>query len=528
MVIVWAAVGLLLLIACANVAGLLLARGTARRRDLAIRAALGCGELRLMRYLAIESVLLGAIGGSIGTALGASAIPVLKGLLPASLPRAADVTVDGRVLAAGAVLSVVMALLFGMLPSLRAARAPAAGALRTRGAMERSSLLRTATVGAQIAITLVLLVGAALASRSMLKAASVPPGFNPDDVLTVDLSLPSARYPEVDDHRRFYAAVLDRVSAGARVTAAAVTGTLPLGGSPATDFTAEGSPPRDAVTADIVPATPAYFRAMEIQVVAGRTFSASDRDGGPPVAIVSESAARALWPGMNPLGRRFTMHDWGEPYDATVVGIVADVHQNGLDAAPSSSVYYPFAQFPHTTLSNSIVIRHAGNLASATAVVRSAIRRADPGQPITRVAAFTDILSRSLAERRFNALLVTVFGLMALALSVVGLYGLVAYLLQSRRREIAVRVALGASPSRIVRLAVLLAARPVSAGMVAGLVAAAWAARAAQSLLFGVTAGDPASFAAAVAIVAGAAAAALAVPLFRALGADPVSGLRAD
>ena len=384
------------------------------------------------------------------------------------------------------------------------------------------------TVAIQIAITLVMLVGAGLLGRSMLRAASVAPGFNPDHVLTIDLSLPAARYQDVDAHRRFYTGVLERLSGAPGVTAAAVTGTLPLGGSPATDFTAEGSSPSDTVTADVVPVTPAYFRAMQIQILAGRAFESSDRDGATPVAIVSASAARALWPGENALGRRFTMHDWGDPYDATVVGVVADVHQNGLDAAPSSSVYYPFAQFPQTTLSNAIVIRHAGDVPAATAAARVAIRTVDPEQPITRVATFTDTLSRSLAERRFNALLVAAFGAMALALAAVGLYGLVAFLLQSRRREIAVRMALGATPSKIVRLVVLLAGRPVCAGLIAGLLAAAWAARAAESLLFGVTATDAASFATATAAVCAAAAAALVLPLVRALRADPVSALHGD
>jgi predicted permease len=528
MLVVWAAVWLVLLIATANVSALLLARATARQRDMAVRVALGGSRARLFRLLAAESGVLGIAGGALGIAIAALALPALRASLPATLPRAADVSLDPRVAGAGLLLALLMTTLFGTISAWRPAAAPATDALRTRDGSSRGGAVRAAIVGAQIAITVVLLVVTGLLGRSMLNAASVSPGFDGDAVLVVNLSLPAARYPDAASHARFYGDVLERLAGTASIESAAVTGALPLGGSPATTISVTGRQAQQTFTADIVPASRRYFDVLRIPLLAGRGFEDGDRRGGVAVAVVSQRAARDFWPGEEAIGQRLTMRDWGQPYEATVVGIVADVHQNGLEAVPTPAVYFPLTQFPETTISHAIVVRHASTTADAAAAVRAAIRAVDPDQPITRAIAMNDILARALAERRFNALLVGVFGAVALSLSAVGLYGLLTFLLASRRREIAVRVALGATPAAIVRLGATLGGRPVGVGLIAGLATALAGGRAASAVLFGVGPRDPATLLAAVSAVAAIALAAAILPLRSAVTADPIDALKAD
>jgi len=525
--VLWGAVGVLLVIAFANVANLLLMQGSLRARELSLRTALGATRLTLMRTLAIESAALGVAGGAAGAALAALGLAAITPLLPAALPRVSDVAVDGTLIAAGIALSVVCSLIFGLVPAVRASRGEALGALRTREGVTGRSILSDAFVAAQVALTVALLFGAGVLGRSLLLVNRVPLGFDPDRVMTLDLSLPGGRYATASSHAAFYGRVLEQLATSNGVSEAAVTGALPLSPTAATTMVPQDGRNDVQLTADVVTASPRLFAALRIPLVRGRLFTDLDRAGGAPAAVVNETAARQFWPvGIDPIGRTIEMRDWGSPYSATVVGIVGDVRQQGPDQPVSPAVFYPFAQFPETTLTQTIVVRSDAAVTQVIDEVRAAVARVDPNQPIARAETMTARIATALAPRRFDVLLLAAFAASALLLATVGVYGIVAFAMASRTREIGVRMALGAAPRQIARLAAARGAGPMAIGILAGAAASMLLARMLETFVFGVATRDGWSLAAATLVAAGAALVAVTIPARRAMCVDPVVALR--
>ena len=527
LLLLWSAVGLLMLIAFANVANLLLMEGSVRERELTVRTALGAPRAALMRLLAVEAAVAGSIGGVAGALLGAWGLAAIRTALPPSLPRVSDVHVDFALVASGVIVAIVATLAFGLVPAARASRRDAAAALRNRESSASGSRVRDALVAGEVALTLVLLFGAGLLGRSLWAAARTPMGFDTGDVVTVDLSLPGARYAGSAAHALFYGSVIERLASTPGVESAGVTGALPLTPTAATTIVTRDLPDDQQPMADVVTASPGFFTALRLPLLRGRGFAAADRAGAPPVALVNETAARTLWPaGTDPIGRTLEMRDWGAPYRATVIGIIGDVKQAGADRSTRAAIYYPFAQFPQTTLTQTIVVRSRGPVADTVARVRAAVREIDPQQPLGVTAPMSERVSAALAPRRFDLILLGAFGLAALLLAGVGVYGIVAFAMAARAREIGIRIALGASPAQIARLAIGKGATPIVFG-VAGGAAASWlCATAVSSLLYGVAPRDALSLAIAAALIAAAGIAAITGPALKALRIDPAISFR--
>jgi len=527
LLLLWAAVGVLTLIAFSNVANLLLMEGSVRERELAVRAAIGAPRTALIRQLAIEAAVAGAIGGVTGSAFGAAGLLLFRGSLPASLPRVSDVHIEFWLIPASIAFSIAATVAFGLVPAFRASRRDAASALRARETTPSGSRLRNSLVTAEIALTLVLLFGAALLGRSLLAASRVPMGFDPSGIAAVDVSLPAARYDDSAAQARFYSTVLEHLSSVEGVDSTGVTGALPLSPTAATTMVAQDGPDDQQPVPDIITATPGFFSTMRIPLRRGRGFNAADRAGAPAVALINETAARTMWPaGVEPIGRSIDMRDWGEPYRAMVIGIVGDVHQAGGDRETRTAVYYPLAQFPHGTLTQSIVVRPRAGWTGATGAIRDAVRITDPNQPLGSTAPMEERISAALAARRFNLFLLGGFAAAALLLAGVGIYGIVAFAMAARAREIGIRVALGAAPRQIVWLTVSKGLTPIAAG-VAGGGAVAWIAAAAiGGLVFGIEPRDGISLASAAGLITCAAVAAIAGPARRALRVDPAISFR--
>jgi predicted permease len=477
----------------------------------------------------IESVALGTAGGAIGTLLGSWAVLIVRPFLPTSLPRVSDVAVDGGVIAFGIALSVVSALAFSVVPALRASVRDPMDALRSRESSGGSSRLRDALVAAEVALTLMLLVGAGLVGRSLLSVSHVPLGFDPDGLLTMDISLPPARYEGASAHRQFYDAVLERLAALPGVSATGVSGALPLTPTAATTMEPQDGMSNLDATADVVPLTPGAFASLRIPLVRGRLFVDGDRTGAAPVAVVNASAAREFWPaGIDPVGRSITMRDWGAPYRATVVGIVGDVHQASPDAPVTPAVYYPFAQFPETTLTQSILVRATQPIERILPALREIVRSIDRDQPIAHFATMDERLASATAQRRANVLLLGAFAAAALLMASVGVYGVVASAMAARTREIGVRMALGATRRHIARLATMRGAGPMLAGIAIGLAGALLEGRLVGTLLFGVRPHDPATLLLAVVLLMAVGVIAVSGPVRRAMRVDPLDALRSD
>jgi predicted permease len=523
----WAAVGLVLLIAAANIANLQLMQGALRDRELAIRRALGAGRTRLLRQLLAECLLLGGVGGTAGILLGLWSAPALASALSPTLPGVAELTPGLRVAVFSGLLSVLTVAAFAIGPALRASNR--AGSLRDRSGTAGSSRLRAALVACEVAMTVVLLTGAGLLARSFTTLLRIDPGFDPEGVVTFDVTLPAARYPDAAAHADFHSRLLERIAAMPGVLSAATTGALPMTGTPATTMVPEGKTEADDLQADVVTVSPDLFTTLRMPLLQGREFSPLDRRGSAPVVIVNESAARQFWPDApSPLGRRLVMHDWGSPYEAEVVGVVGDVRQMGLDQSTRPAAYYPIAQFPETLLREAVVIRASGAVEPVVTAARTAVAGVDPDQPVASMRLLTDVLASAVAQRRFNVVLVSAFAAAASVLAGLGIYGVVAFAVAQRTREIGVRVALGARTAHIVRLAGRVAAIPLAVGLTAGMAAAQAASASIQSLLFDVRSTDPVTLAAVAVAVAVLGGLACLAPMRRALRVDPAVALRIE
>ncbi len=504
LLVLMAAVGLVMLVACANVANLLLVRATTREREMALRAALGATRHRIARQLLVESVVLALAGGALGVGLAALAV---RGAPLDDAPRLAAVALDGRVLAFALAVSVATGLLFGLAPALHLARVDLQGALRgggrgvagPGGAPQR---LRVALITGEVALSVVLLVGTGLLLRSFAALQAVRPGFAAEGVLTAQLDLPGRRYPKLDEQPpAFWAALLAQLRATPGVRAAAVASNVPLTGGDRARVTVAGraTAPDAGETVRPLVVSEDYFRTLGIPLVRGRAFTAEDGPRAPRVVVVNAEAARRFWGGRDPLRAQVTL---GDPADTasgltnlTVVGVVGDVAQAGVAAPPEPQVYAPAAQHPARGLF--VAVRTAGAPEALTGVVRRAVAALDPELPVFDVATMPARVAKDVARPRATAALVALFGAVALLLAAVGIYGVVAYAVAQRTRELGVRLALGARASDVVRLVVRQAMTPVAAGTGVGLVAAGVAARAIRGLLYGVGAADPVTFVAA-------------------------------
>jgi len=523
------AVSLVLLIACANVASLLLSRAAVREKEFAIRAALGAGRARLAQLVLVESLLLGLVGGALGLGVAYLGLDALLAILPTEVPSLIEIRVDPRVLAYTFLVSLASGVLFGLVPALQGTRETGHGALkegRSPGGSTRQRV-RQALVVSEIALALMLLVGAGLLMRSFFRLRSVDPGFNPTGLLTLQLSLSGAR-DEEDAARitQFYQEVLERFGTVPGAVSAGAMSWLPLGGpGSATSFKLMDRPEPPAgesPTGEVRIVQGDLFRTMGIPLRRGRVFEARDRADSPKVVVINETLANLFWPGQDPLGKRLAM-SWGEDIQAEIIGVVGDVRLNSLNTAPRSTLYWAQPQLRNEFMTFMVRTRSAPlELAGA---LRAQVHALDPQQPVANVQTMEEVLSRSLNQPRFTVTLLGVFAAVALLLALVGIYGVISYLVSQRRHEIGVRMALGARASDILRMILTQGAWLAGVGIALGLAGAFATARYLESLLFNLPATDPLTFAGISVLLATVALVASFVPARRATRVDPMVAL---
>jgi len=531
------AVGAVLLIACANVANLLLARSESRQKEIAVRVALGAGRHRIVRQLLTESMALSVVGGAAGIALAYALTQGLVALDPLKIPRVQDIALDARVLAFTAAISALTGVLFGIVPALQSSRTDLQSVLKEGGRDSRvgAGWLRRVLVTSEIAASVVLVAAAMLLARSFARLLDVDAGFNPAHVLTLRTSLPNATYTDSAAMVRAYAEVGRRLRESPGVQAAgAVTG-LPMASTRGDwGIRIEGRPmdPREGLAADWQVVTPGYFEALGTPLRGGRTFSDADTASSLPVIVVNETMAKKYWPGVDAVGRRMTMGSndrW-----ITVVGVVADIHHRGLDMEPRPEMYRPHTQFRYGGADAPAVpmmtwaVRTTDDPRAAVSYARAAVSAVDARLGISDVATMDAVVADSTSDRRLNMLLFVLLGTLALALAAVGVYGVVAYSVSQRTHEIGVRMAIGARPNDVVRLMLGEGGRLAVAGVAAGSLVALAAARLMRGLLFEVSATDPLTFGAVAAGLLAVALLASYIPARRATRVDPMIALRGE
>ena len=528
------AVCFVLLIACANMANLLLARSAGRRKELAIRSALGAGRFELTRQALTESMLLALAGGTCGLWLASWGTDLLQKLGTTVIPELAGIQLDGRVLVFTLAISLATGVLFGLAPVLQAAPDAIEGLKaggRSTGGGTANPAVRRALVISQMAVALVLLAGAGLLVRSFARLQGVQPGFEPGNVLTGNLALPEVQYPTAPKQVAFYRAAIERIRQLPGVRYAAAVSVLPEStnfDTTATQIEGHNVPPGEEPYLDRYIVTPDYFRALSIPLVRGRLFTERDNAQVPMVALIDETAARMYWQGQDPLGKRFRVGGFDMPMDKapwrTVVGVVRDVYQYGLDAQLSAQLYFPHAQFP--TRYMTLVVKCAGNPAQLAVGVRARVRTVDKNQPLYDVATMEEVMAEATAGRRFSLVLLAIFSAVALSLAAVGIYGVVSYSVTQRTQELGTRMALGARRRDILRLVLGQGMAMILAGAGAGVAAALLLTRFLAGLLFGVSATDAAAFGGATVVLMAVGLAACYLPARRAARADPMAALR--
>jgi len=531
------AVGLVLLIACVNVANLLLARVAARESELALRTALGASRVRLVRQLLTETLTLSVLGGAAGILLAAFSLDALLALQPQGVPRLAEVRVDRAVVSFAGVLSVLTGLLFGVFPALQMLKRSAAEGLReaSRGVLAgRGQRMRSGLVVGQMALAMMLLAGAGLLLRSFTQLRRVDPGFRSENVLTFRLSLPESAYKDEAARAAFHDRLMPGLAAlpGVR-TAAGIMG-VPLGGIRFNfAFEVKGRPPLPMAqqpSMETRVATPEYFRAMGIPVLRGRTFEARDAAGAPPVAVISEAAVQKYFPGEDPLGRFITL-GWGRGegrpnVGGEIVGIVADVKDRSLAAEKQPEIYVPYAQVPTETMD--IVLRTNVAPRALVPAVEKVVHDIDPELPVARVATLDEMVARSISEPRFYMVLLGAFAAMAVFLAALGIFGVLSYSVVQRSREIGIRVALGAHPQDVLRMVLGHAAGLALVGVLVGLAGALALSRAIRSLLFELSPTDPLTLGSMAVLLGAVALLASYLPARRATRVDPLIALRSE
>jgi len=531
LLVLLSAVGVVLLIACANVANLMLARATARQKEMAIRAALGATRWRVVRQLLMESVLLACVGGACGWLLAVWGVDALVALSPAGTPRLSEISLDGRVLSFTMIASVLTGIVFGLFPALAASQ-PNLNETLKEGGREAASggsrhRLRSTLVVTEVALAVIVLAGAGLLVKSFARLQAVKPGFDPMQQTTMLIWLSEAKYNERAARLAFITELIAQLDALPGVQSAAVANDLPLRGTDLTNYpTLEGRPPaglNERILTGVHAIGPRYFKAMSIPLRAGREFTERDVDRSSVVTVVNETAARLFWPGEEAIGKRFRFGG-GRAEWIEVVGVVGDVRHEGLQEEAGPHVYLPLLQVPWPTLK--VALR--SNLAptALASAVRQQVQAIDPQQPVSDVKTMSEIMAQSVAPRRLTLSLFSLFAIVALMLAAVGIYGVIAYTVGQRTREIGIRMALGAQPRDVLKLVVgqgmLLALIGVGLGLMAALVLT----RLMASLLFGVRPSDPMTFASIALLLGGVALVACYLPARRATKVDPMIALR--
>ena len=526
------AVGCVLLIACANIANLLLARATARHREISIRAALGASRARLVRQLLTESVLLAVCGGLAGMLFARWGLDALLALAPPSLPRVTDIRLDAGVLVFSLALSVMTGLIFGIAPAWLAARTDMNEALKqgSRGSTEGGARgrMRSALVVIEVTLALMLLGGAGLLARSFIQLAQVNPGFIPEDATVLRLALPQKKYPLPEQQNAFANQLLERVKSLPGVQSAGVTHSMPLVGDYVLGFNIEGRPaiaPSDLPNTNYYAITPDYFRAMGIRLVRGRIFTEQDDAKAPRVAIINETLARQHFPNEDPIGKRINITNGPDTW-REIVGIVGDIKQYGVDKATSNQSYEPFAQVPFSGIN--VVIRTKGSPAPLLSALRPTVYAVDKDQPVGIIRPLEDIVADSIARQRFAMTLLTVFSLVALVIAAVGIYGVMAYSVVQRTGEFGIRMALGAQQRDVLRLVLMQGGKLIGLGLIIGLAATLAASRAMGSMLFNTSAQDPLTLGGITLLLAFVALIACLLPASRATKVNPIDALRAE
>jgi putative ABC transport system permease protein len=526
------AIGFLLLIACANLSNLLLARAVGRQSEIAIRSALGAGRGRLVQQVLTESVVLALCGGLLGTLLALFSTKLIVAIGARVIPQLVGLSIDSRVLAFTAGVSLLTGLLFGLVPAVRVSALTLSDTLKqgTRASVSTHEIFRGTLAAGEIALSLVLLAGAGLLLRTFSKLYGVDPGFRSDHILTMAIGLPSVKYPQgTEKPLAFYSELLQRVQMLPGVKSAGAVNVLPLGAN----FDTAGTEPEGFVFGpgempypERYVVTPGYLTAVGIRLIRGRLLTDADKQSAPLVALVSRTAAQRWWPNQDPIGRHVKVpgFDYSPQPGRTVVGVVRDVKQSGLDAPPTMQIYLPHAQYAIGYLT--LVVRTESDPMSLAVAVRQQVMKVDPNQAVSNIATMDQVLSDSIASRRFAAALLAALAGLGLLLASVGVFGVISYGVSQRTREIGIRMALGAARRDVLSLVVLQGMKLLVIGIVAGTVSALLLAPVLSSLLFGVGPGDPVAFAGSAVFLMLVALLACYVPARRAAKVDPMVALR--
>ncbi|HEV2914607.1 MAG TPA: ABC transporter permease [Pyrinomonadaceae bacterium] len=537
LLIMLAAIGFVLLIACANVANLLLARAETRQKEIAIRIAIGAGRLRIIQQLLMESIVLSVLGGAMGLLLAIWGVGALVAIAPASIPRTNGIGIDGMALVFTLSVSLLAGIIFGLAPALQSSKPDLDSSLKeggrhTTGVAGRRT--RRILVKAEIALALVLLVGAGLMLKSFWRLLNTDSGFDPKNVLTARITLPESKYPQQQQVDAFYEQLLERIRALPGVQSAATVTYLPLSGfNSNASFEIEGRPRASEGSeqnADYRMISEDYFRTMGIALVRGRSFEGSDQEDAPGVVIINETMAHRFWPDEDPLGKRINLGVPGSPW-LTIVGIVRDVKQRGLDDRPKPMMHFLHSQNAYSKglgiwRQSSLVIRTASEPLALSSAVKSAVQTMDKDLPVARIQTMQQVLDRSVSQPRFTMLLLVMFAVVALLLAAVGVYGVMAYSVTQRTHEIGIRMALGARRSDVIRLIVGQGIKLALVGVGLGMIGAFALTRVISSLLYNVSPTDPAVFAGVSVLLTMVSLLACFVPALRATRVDPVIALR--
>ena len=534
LLILLGAVAFVLMISCANVANLLLARATARQRELAVRAALGAARARLVRQLLAESSVLAALGGAAGLLLAWWGLHLLRAVAVERLPipRLEAVGIDAWVLAFTAGSSLLSGLFFGLVPALSASGSALTDALKEggrSGSAARGNRTRSIFVVVEVALAVVLLVGAGLLVRSFVQLLHVNPGFDPARTVTMRVGLPGSRYEEDAKRIQFFQRLFEKVDTLAGVQASGGISFLPLVGlGAATGFEVVGRPvpPRgEGPVVDVRVIANGYFKAMGVPLLKGRLFTEHDPADSRNHVIINETMARKYWPGENPIGKRVKI-SWNDTREDEIIGVVGDVRHAALGTEARAASFWPYARFPYPSMT--LAVRTSTDATSISNAVIRLVREQDPALAVADVRTMEDVVSASVAQQRLTMLLLTIFAAAALLLAAVGIYGVIAYSVTQRTQEIGIRMALGARNGDVLRMVVGQAMALSAVGILIGGAGAFLLTRLMTKLLFNVTHGDPLTFVAVAALVGGVAAIASYVPGRRATRVDPVIALRAE
>lgn len=530
LLVLFGAVGFVLLIACANVANLLLARAATRRKEIAVRLALGSNRLRLVRQLLTEGFLLVLLGGPLGLLLAVVGVNILISISPQGIPLPSQLTLDGRVVAFTFLVSFLTALTFGLVPALQASKVDLSEAMKeggTRGTTSSGLRVRNLLVISELVLAVVLLVGAGLMVKSFVRLASVDPGFDPKNTLSFQYTLPASRYPDDPEVIAFNRQVIERLGALPGVQSVSGASALPLGkATNYTSFTIDGRPPlppSEFLLSEHIGVFPDYFKTMRVDLRRGRDFTARDTKESAQVVIINEAMASQFWTGEDPIGKYIKI-DYDQGVSREIIGVVNNIKNFGLDAPPKPEMYVSQNQFPFQ--STFMVVRGGGDPKNLIAPVTQAVAAIDKDQPIYNVKSMTEVLAASVARPRFTMLLMSCFAVVAVILAAIGLYGVMAYSVSLRTQEVGIRMALGSQRSGILKLIIGQGLKLTAIGVAIGLVGAFALTRVFQSLLFGISASDPLTFIAIALLLFGVALLASFVPARRAMRVDPMVALR--